>query len=71
MKDHGHPHGRPHRHDAADTMDTALEASERGLRAVKISFVALLVTALVQLAVIVATGSVALLADPSTTSPTP
>ena len=63
MKDHGHPHGRPHRHDAADTMDTAMEASERGLRAVKISFVALLVTALVQLAVIVATGSVALLAD--------
>jgi cation diffusion facilitator family transporter len=71
---HDHPHGgglrgaigeifRPHSHDAADSMDTAMEASERGLRAVKVSFVALLVTALVQLLVILTTGSVALLAD--------
>ena len=54
---------RPHAHDAADSMDTALEASEQGLRAVKMSFAALAVTALVQLLLIVATGSVALLAD--------
>ena len=54
---------RPHSHDAADSLDTALEASERGLRAVKISFAALMVTALVQVVIIWATGSVALLAD--------
>jgi cation diffusion facilitator family transporter len=40
-----------------------MEASERGLRAVKISFGALMATALVQVVVIWATGSVALLAD--------
>ncbi len=44
-------------------MDTALEASERGMRAVKISFVALMATSVVQVTIIVATGSVALLAD--------
>jgi cation diffusion facilitator family transporter len=69
---HVHPSGvraaiaeifRPHSHDAADRVDTALEASERGLRAVKISFAALMMTALVQVVVIWATGSVALLAD--------
>ena len=53
----------PHSHDAADSIDSALEASERGTRAVKISFVALLVTSALQLVVIVASGSVALLAD--------
>jgi cation diffusion facilitator family transporter len=40
-----------------------LESDERGLRAVKISFIVLTVTATVQLIVVVATGSVALLAD--------
>jgi cation diffusion facilitator family transporter len=54
---------RPHGHDAADSIDNALEASERGVRAVKVSFVALMVTALAQLAVVVLTSSVALLAD--------
>jgi cation diffusion facilitator family transporter len=66
---HGALHGvlrdvfRPHSHDASESVDTALEASERGVRAVKISFAALMVTALIQVFVIVATGSVALLAD--------
>jgi cation diffusion facilitator family transporter len=54
---------QPHSHDAADSIDTALESDQRGVRAVKISFAALAVTAVVQLAVVVATGSVALLAD--------
>jgi cation diffusion facilitator family transporter len=54
---------RPHSHDAADSIDTALEASERGVRAVKISFAGLLVTAIIQIVIVVATGSVALLAD--------
>src|SRR5207244_13208908 len=71
-EDHGHPHGlkgavlaifAPHSHDAADSIDSALESSQRGIRAVKISFVALLVTSAFQLLVIIASGSVALLAD--------
>lgn len=70
--DHAHARGlrgalaaifRPHSHDAADSIDTALEASERGIRAVTISFVALFVTAVVQVVIVVYTGSVALLAD--------
>ena len=54
---------RPHSHDTAESIDSALDASERGMRAVKISFAALIVTALVQLGIVVLTGSVALLAD--------
>ncbi len=72
--DHPHEHRRgirgmvaeifaPHSHDAADSIDTALESSRRGIRAVKISFFALLVTSVLQLAVILVSGSVALLAD--------
>ncbi len=75
---HGHGHGdghghglwgllrsvlRPHSHDAVDSVDAALEASAEGIRAVRISLVALLVTAVLQALVVVATGSVALLAD--------
>ncbi|NIH69274.1 cation diffusion facilitator family transporter [Modestobacter marinus] len=44
-------------------MDSALEASKEGVRALKISLVALLVTALAQAVVVFFTGSVALLAD--------
>src|SRR5690606_5193961 len=71
--EHRHAHGgfagavrdifRPHSHDSADSIDAALESHERGIRAVKVSFVALMVTALIQVGVVVATGSVALLAD--------
>ena len=72
--DHGHDHPgglrgfvtslfRPHSHDAADSVDAALESSEQGIRAVKISLVALGVTALAQAVVVAFTGSVALLAD--------
>ncbi|WP_027499978.1 cation diffusion facilitator family transporter [Rhodococcus sp. UNC363MFTsu5.1] len=53
----------PHRHDAADRVDNALESSAIGIRAVKISLVALAVTALVQSAIVAVSGSVALLAD--------
>jgi cation diffusion facilitator family transporter len=53
----------PHSHDAADSLDTALESSRRGIRAVKISFVALLITSLLQLGVILISGSIALVAD--------
>lgn len=53
----------PHSHDAADSIDSALESSARGIRAVKVSLVALAVTAVLQLAVVAVSGSVALLAD--------
>jgi cation diffusion facilitator family transporter len=54
---------RPHSHDAADSVDAALEASADGIRAVKISLVALGVTAAAQAVLVLVTGSVALLAD--------
>jgi cation diffusion facilitator family transporter len=44
-------------------MDSALEASQRGVRAVAISFLVLSVTSMVQAVIVAATGSVALLAD--------
>ena len=54
---------RPHSHDAADSIDPALEGSSAGIRALKVSLAVLLVTAVAQLAVVLVTGSVALLAD--------
>lgn len=54
---------RPHSHDSADSVDEALEASAEGIRALKISLVVLMVTALAQAVVVAVTGSVALLAD--------
>ncbi|MDY7526842.1 MULTISPECIES: cation diffusion facilitator family transporter [unclassified Cryobacterium] len=53
----------PHSHDAADSIDDALEASTQGIRAVKISLFILLGTTILQFAVVLASGSVALLAD--------
>ena len=47
----------------AESTESALEASTAGIRAVKISLVALGVTAIAQLIVVLITGSVALLAD--------
>ncbi len=74
--EHGHDHEhvtgmrgfltdlfRPHSHDAADSVDSALEASAEGIRAVKISLVVLGITAIAQALLVVITGSVALLAD--------
>jgi len=53
----------PHGHDAADSIDDALEGSAQGVRAVKISLVVLGVTAALQLVIVAVSGSVALLAD--------
>ena len=53
----------PHSHDSADSVDSALEGSSQGIRAVKISLVVLGVTALLQVLVVAISGSVALLAD--------
>lgn len=73
--DHDHDHGDhgplaalrevflPHSHDAADSIDDALQSSAAGIRAVKISLLALGVTALAQFVIVAISGSVALLAD--------
>jgi cation diffusion facilitator family transporter len=53
----------PHSHDVADSVDDELESSAIGIRAVKISLVALGVTAMAQLVIVAVSGSVALLAD--------
>jgi cation diffusion facilitator family transporter len=75
---HSHDHGRtqrkglkgwlyelfvPHTHDAADSVDDALEASSQGIRALKISLLMLLGTTVLQFLVVLVSGSVALLAD--------
>jgi cation diffusion facilitator family transporter len=70
---HEHPHAGlkgflyglfvPHTHDASDSIDNALEASAAGVRALKISLFVLLGTTVLQLAVVLISGSVALLAD--------
>jgi cation diffusion facilitator family transporter len=53
----------PHSHDAADSIDDALEASVEGVRALKISLFVLLGTTLLQFVIVLISGSVALLAD--------
>ncbi|WP_436318996.1 cation diffusion facilitator family transporter [Streptomyces griseorubiginosus] len=72
---HGHPHARPgvrhrlahlltpHSHETADKLDSALESSARGMRALWVSLAVLGVTALAQAVVVVVSGSVALLGD--------
>ncbi|WP_128430565.1 cation diffusion facilitator family transporter [Streptomyces cyaneus] len=75
---HGHPHTthtpsplrhrlahllKPHSHETADKLDSALESSARGMRALWVSLAVLGVTALAQAVVVVASGSVALLGD--------
>ena len=53
----------PHSHDPASGFDSALESSQKGIVTVKVSLVALMVTAVVQLFIVFQTGSTALLAD--------
>src|ERR1700744_3951938 len=72
--DHGHDHPKglggaikeafaPHSHDAADSLDSALESSIAGIRAVKLSLLVLGATALAQIVIVVMSGSIALAAD--------
>ena len=74
QEEHDHAHSRgiagfvrsifaPHGHDAAESVDAELEASDEGIRALKFSLAALAVTAALQLVVVLISGSVALLAD--------
>jgi cation diffusion facilitator family transporter len=69
---HEHRHGfwsrlenlvAPHSHDAAEKVDSALESSREGLRALWLSLAGLGVTALLQAVVWIWSGSVALLGD--------
>jgi cation diffusion facilitator family transporter len=73
---HDHPHDhreswwrrvvhavRPHSHDTADHVDSELESSREGTRAVWISLAVLGATALLQALVVAWSGSVALLGD--------
>ncbi len=53
----------PHSHDGADRVDDALESSSQGIRAVKVSLWVLVGTGVLQLAVVMVSGSVALFAD--------
>ena len=55
--------GIGHSHDPSQSVDDALEASAQGRRAIKVSLVALALTAALQAAVVVVSGSVALLGD--------
>jgi cation diffusion facilitator family transporter len=69
---HAHPTGfrealrevfAPHSHDSSDSVDDALEASTIGIRAVKISLIALGLTAGFQVVIVFCSGSIALAAD--------
>jgi cation diffusion facilitator family transporter len=53
----------PHSHDSSDSIDSDLEDSELGTRAVLVSMVLLVATAAIQAAVVALSGSVALLSD--------
>src|SRR4051794_15299739 len=53
----------PHSHDSAGKIDSAMETSRDGMRALWISLVVLGVTAAVQAVVVALSGSVALLGD--------
>ena len=70
--DHDHPKGlrgaikevlAPHSRDAADSLDSALESSVAGIRAVKLSLLVLGATAIMQIVIVVMSGSIALAAD--------
>ena len=61
-EEHGHGHGTGHGHTHG-IVDPTITTTARGLWAIKWSFVALVVTALFQLAIVILSNSVALLAD--------
>lgn len=68
--DHDHAHWRPHTHGHGGrdghthgVVDPTIATSDRGIWAIKWSFVILAVTAALQFAVVIASGSVALFAD--------
>lgn len=62
-KEHGHDHGGSIHGHTHGTIDPSIIATERGLWAIKWSFVGLLTTTLLQLGVVYYSHSIALLAD--------
>lgn len=58
----GHAHGGPHGHTHG-VVDPTIATTDRGIWAIKWSFIILAITAALQLAMVFASGSVALLAD--------
>src|SRR5260221_6087497 len=71
---HEHRHGRgvagllraafaPHSHDAAESADQALTSSDSGMRCLVVSLTLLAVTAVIQMVIVIFSGSVALLGD--------
>ncbi len=54
---------KPHSHDSADSIDSALAGSNEGIKAVKISLIGLGLTAAFQVIIVMISGSAALLAD--------
>ena len=72
--DHGHDHGhglsgrlraavRPHAHDANEAIQSAEEASQDGIRAAWVGLAGMTATAVLQIAIVAVSGSIALLAD--------
>lgn len=66
--DHLHDHGHSHDHGGAHghthgVVDPTIATTSRGIWAIKWSFVGLMLTAMIQVVVVVLSGSVALLAD--------
>lgn len=77
--EHGHHHGHDHDHGTGlrgwlrgtfahshsieDKVDDVMEGNERGIRTLKITLVILLITSALQVAIVLVSGSVALLAD--------
>ena len=69
----GHTHGAGvwgwlrglygHTHDIAERVDASMESNEAGIRALKVSLLGLGATAIIQLIIVLLSGSVALLAD--------
>jgi cation diffusion facilitator family transporter len=53
----------PHSHDHVDSLDTALTSSVEGVKALKLSVSVLAAVALIQLGIVLLTGSIALLGD--------
>jgi cation diffusion facilitator family transporter len=60
---HVHPHGHGEHGHTHGAVDPTIATSERGIWAIKWSFVGLMATALLQLVVVLLSGSVALLSD--------
>src|SRR5512140_2622650 len=60
---HGHGHEQNHHGHTHGIVDASILTTDRGIWAIKWSLVGLLITAVLQLAVVMLSGSVALLAD--------